>query len=255
MLNCVPKTDFEKLQSENKQLLAQLEECTNGADKLIGQVEKAYAEKDYTLARQNIELLYEKHPESAKNEEYKKLILTIEKKEASEQKKKAAEEKERLRLANLNNTGMWLVSFYVDDFGEPTKQGYIRNEKLIRGVFSNTAVQNRELDVKFLIGGASDISIMLYEYAGNNPVKAYSPDNYTVLVQDKNGKRMTLKATNYGDRLSFDKANSWAVQSALMKGGSLKFRITENDTPTTQYGFTIQKADWYDNAYRKLKES
>ena len=40
-----------------------------------------------------------------------------------------------------------------------------------------------------------------------------------------------------------------------MKGGSLKFRITEDDTPTTQYNFNIKKADWYENAYRKLKES
>jgi hypothetical protein len=40
----------------------------------------------------------------------------------------------------------------------------------------------------------------------------------------------------------------------LLKGGNIKFRIKEIDTPTTQYNFTISNADWYDNAYRKLRE-
>jgi hypothetical protein len=39
-----------------------------------------------------------------------------------------------------------------------------------------------------------------------------------------------------------------------MKGGTVKFKIVEIDTPTTEYEFTISKADWYKNAYRKLTE-
>lgn len=151
---------------------------------------------------------------------------------------------------------MWRVGYYVDDFGEPTKQGYIRNTSLIRGVFSNTATQDSELDVKFLISNSYNISIQLYEYAGNNPVKAYSYESYRVLIQDTDGKRYDLRATNYeSDRLSFDKTNSRKVHSILMKGGTIKFKIIESDTPTTEYEFTIQKADWYENAYRKLQES
>lgn len=79
-------------------------------------------------------------------------------------------------MANLNNTGIWNIAYYVDDFGEPTKKGYIRNPSYIRGTFSNTATQNSDLNVRFLIDSATDVSIMLYEYAGNNPVKAYSSD-------------------------------------------------------------------------------
>ena len=66
---------------------------------------------------------------------------------------------------------------------------------------------------------------------------------------------MKLRAVNHSERLSFDKIASRKVHNALLNGGSIKFRITENDTPTTQYQFTIQKADWYENAYTKLKES
>ena len=255
MTSCVSQSDHDKVVAENEKLKAELEECMHGAEKLIANVEKAYSEKDYSTARQNIELLYEKHPESQKNKDFKVLLKKIEKEELAEKKRKEAEEKERIRLENLNNTGMWTVRYYVDDFGEETKEGYICNSSMISGTFSNTATQNSALNIRFLISNAYDISMKLYEYAGNNPVKAYSSESYRVLIQDKDGNRLKLSATNYSDRLSFDKASSKKVHNILIKGGTIKFKIVEIDTPTTEYEFTIKKADWYENAYRKLKES
>lgn len=251
----VPQADYDKLSNENIQLLSDLDECKNGAKRIIAEVQKAYTEKNYSMAKQGINNLYERHPESPKNKEFKELTKKIEKEEIAIKKREEAAEKERIRLANFNNTGMWSVRYYVDDFGEYTKEGYIRNTSLIRGTFSNTATQDTELDVKFLISNSSDISIQLYEYAGNNPVKASSTDYYTVQVQDKDGKRMSMRASNYSERLSLGKTDSRRLHNALMKGGELKFKITEDDRPTTQYKFTIQNADWYENAYRKLKES
>ncbi len=251
----VPQSDYDRLKAENEKLKSELEECQNGAEKLIAIVEKAFSDKDYSLAKENIAKLYQKHPESPKNEEFKSLLVKIEKEEQIEIEKKAAEEKERIRLENLNNTGIWRVSHYVDEFGEPTKTGYITNKEYIKGQFSNTATQDSKLNVNFLITNSTDVSIQLYEYAGNNPVKAYSTTNYRVLMQDNDGKRLEFRATNYSERLSFDKKASRQVHNALMKGGTLKFKIIEFDTPTTEYEFTIPKADWYENAYLKLKES
>jgi hypothetical protein len=250
----VPQSDYDKLLSENKILSTKLDECENGAAKLVALIEKSYKEKKYSESKNYIQQLYSTHPESPKNKEFQKLLPKIEKKLIAEQKRKEAEEKERIRLANINNTGIWSVGYYVDDFGEPTKNGYIRNTSLIRGTFSNTATQDSPLNVKFLISNSRDISIQLYEYAGNNPVKAYSSDSYTVYVQDKNGKRLKLWATNYSERLSLNKSDSRKLHTMLLKGGNIKFRIKEIDTPTTQYNFTISNADWYDNAYRKLRE-
>lgn len=249
------KAEKEQLTQENVQLKTELDDCKFGAEKIAGIVEKAYSEKNYSVARENIKMLYEKHPESPKNKEFKNLLVTIEKEEIEEQKRKEAAEKERIRLENLNNTGMWSVRHYVDDFGEPTKQAYITNSSSIVRTFSNTATENSTLNVDFLISNSSSISIQLYEYAGNNPVKAYSSDWYTVLVQDKDGNRMTLSAVNRSDRLQFNPDGSRKLHNILMKGGEVKFKITEDDTPTTQYQFTIKKADWYENAYAKLKES
>lgn len=149
---------------------------------------------------------------------------------------------------------MWSVNFYVDDFGEPTKTGYITNTSRIRGVFSNSATQDSKLDVRFLISNSSDISIKLFEYAGNNPVKGYSRDNYKILMQDKDGKRYTLYAKNYSDRLSCDSSDSKKIHKALMKGGNIKFRIVDVNRPTTEYSFSTGNAEWYNNAYRKLSK-
>jgi hypothetical protein len=251
----IPQDEYNRLQTENEKLKKELDECQNGEERLIAIVEKSYLEKDYVLARQSIEKLNEKHPHSLKINEFKKLLEKIEKAEIAEQLKKEAEEKERIRLENINNTGIWSINYYVDEFGEKTKSGYITNTNLIQGSFSNTATQDSKLDVRFLITNSSDISFKLFEYAGNNPVKAYATTNYTVLVQDKDGNRLKLKAINYSDRLSFDKTASRQVHNAIMKGGTLKFRIVEDNTPTTIYEFSIQNADWYENAYRKLKES
>ncbi|MBN1968438.1 MAG: hypothetical protein JW870_03635 [Candidatus Delongbacteria bacterium] len=253
--SCVSQSDYDKLKSENEKLKIELDDCLHGAEKLIANAEKSYLEKNYSDAKKNIELLAEKHPESPKNKEFLVLLKNIESLELQQQKMKDAEEKERIRLENLNNTGIWTVQYYVDDFGEPTKEGYIRNTNLINGTFSNTATQNSALNVKILITNSNDINIMLYEYAGNNPVKAYSSESYQVLVQDKDGNRLKLRATNYSDRLNFDKTASKQVHNILMKGGCIKFKIFEIDTPTTEYDFTINNADWYENAYAKLKET
>jgi len=250
----VPKTDYDRLFAENEKLKIELDECKNGAERLIAVIDKAYIQKDYQTAKQNIESLFSKHPESPKIKDYQELLKTIDKFLIEEAKKKEAAEKEIQRLANLNNTGIWTIRYYVDDFGEPTKEGYVSNTNKIRGTFSNTATEDSELDVVFLISNSSNISLKLFEYAGDNPVKAYSLELYHVYIQDKDGNRVLLTATNRSDRLSFDQTESRQVHKILLKGGLIKFRIEEFETSTTQYSFNIQNADYYDNAYRILTE-
>lgn len=248
----IPESEYEKLKTENEKLKEELDECKNGADRLIAKVERSFKENNFIEAKHNIELLYNNHPESQKNKEFADLLKVIDEKITAEEKRREEEEKERVRLANLNNTGIWSVSYYVDDFGEPTKEKYIKNTQLISGYFSNTATQNSDLNVKILITDKSNIDIMLYEYARNNPVKAISSDSYKVLVQEKDGNRLSLWATNYSDRLSLNKSDANKLHTALIKGGTLKFHIIDAETPTTEYEFTIQNADWYNNAYAKL---
>ena len=252
---CSDKEKETELQTRIKELEVQLDDCENGAERVIAKVEKAYHENDFLLARDQIALLKERFPESPKNHEFSELLITMAQAEHVQDSLRIVEEKEKERLANLNNTGIWKVGHYVDEFGEPTKTGYIRNLIPIRGTFSNTATQDSELDVILLITNENDISIQLYEYAGNNPVKAYSSEGYTIIVQAHNGDRIQFNGWNRSDRISLDKAASKKLHNCLMKGGNVKFRIFEMRNHTTQYNFSIIHADYYDNAFRLLSEA
>lgn len=270
----VSQSEYERLKVENARLVVELEECKFGEQKLVSSIENAYANKDYNRVKINFALLTKTHPESQKIAEFTKLIAKIDKEifalekkkkeeqlklekekernRLAEQKKKDAAKKEKTRLAKLNDIGVWDIRYYVDDFGEPTKSGYITTKNNIKGYFSNTATQDSKLNVRFLITDRKNISFKLFEYAGNNPVKSYSTDTYLVQVQDKDGSRFKLEANNYSDRLSFDKLDSETLHKILVKGGSIKFRIIEKKTPTTQYKFSLDNADGYENARRKL---
>jgi len=148
---------------------------------------------------------------------------------------------------------MWRVRHYQDKFGEATKEGYITTETPILGTFSNSATQDSELRVDLLLDANQDANIQLYEYARNNPVKAYSPDNYDVSIKGKDGKVMNLTATNYSDRLSFDKRASKKLHNAFLKGGKLQFVIRESERPTTIYNFTLENADGFLAARKELR--
>ena len=255
----VTQEDYDKLQVKNEKLKIQLNECKIeldefkfGAERLIVLIEKEYLEKNYSMVKKHIKELDKRHPESSKNSEFKQLLKTIENEELIEKKRKETEEAERIRLVNINNTGMWRFGHYVDDFGEPTEQGYIYNGYgTIQGTFNNSATHRSALNVRVLISNHSSIYIMLYEYANSLPVTAYSRTQYRVLIQDKDGNRYRLYAYNHSERLSFNEEDSKKVHNILLKGGVIKFKIIETGTPT-EYNFTITNADYYDNAFKKL---
>lgn len=151
-------------------------------------------------------------------------------------------------------TSMWKVRHYVNDFGDATKKGYIANEMPIVGTFSNSATQDSPLLVRLMFDKDLSINIHLYEYAGNNPVKAYGSDAYSVKVKDKDGKAYRLHGTNYAsDRLTLDKSSAKQLHVALLKGGKVQFVINEDDTPTTNYAFALDNADGYLDARKKIK--
>jgi hypothetical protein len=153
-------------------------------------------------------------------------------------------------------TGMWTVKHYVDEFGAETKNGYVSNAEPIQGTFSNSATQDSDLLVTLLIDKDLGMSIKLYEYARNNPVKAYSSDSYEVNVKDAAGKPYHLRAVNYeSDRMTLDKPSAKQLHAALLKGGKVQFVIRESDTPTTVYNFTLENAGGYLNARKDLKKS
>ncbi len=249
---CGDSKETRSLKAETLLLKAELEECKFGADKLAAMADKAYADQSYAKAREYIEALQSKHPDSPRNGEFAKLLIEIRRNEQIAVEKQLAEEKERVRLANINNLGMWEIGHFVDEFGERTTEKYIANSEPITGTFSNTATQDSPLLVNILITDTRHVAILLYEYARNNPVKASSREYYRVFVKDSSGNRLSMTAENNSDRLRFDGDIGEEIHSALLKGGTIEFRISEFSRPTSQYAFTITDANWYENAYQHL---
>ena len=247
-------------QSKYDKLKAELEECKYGAVKLSAAADKALAEKDYVTFRQTLQQLSEKHPESGDNNRLKELLIEIEREEAAGALARESALKETSRLANLNNTGIWSVSTYVDKFNQSTKARYIHNKSPFKGTFSNSATEDSPLNAEIMIDGPSvsgRVSIQLFEYARNNPVKSFRRKWYKIDVKAKDGDRSQLEGSMGsgdagGDRIVFNQESSAILHRALLKGGTIKFAIEETDKSTTHYLFSIPNADHYENAHRKL---
>lgn len=270
---CVSKSEhtaleaqFNQLRSENAQLKSKLDELEHGEPRLVAQIEQAYSSAEYGTAKKLIADFRTWHPESPMNAKYVELSAKIDqamrdqkaKEEAEEEARQAkieAEQKERERIANLQNTGIWTVKHYVDNFGEPTNDTYITNKEPIKGAFSNSATQDSPLIVHFLLEGPQEMAFQLYEYAGNNPVKDSGYDNeYYIYLKDGEGKRYELEGKNYGDRISLKGIGARKLHEALMKGGALQFHVVKARMPTTQYDFPILNADYYDHAVALRQE-
>tara|TARA_B110001450_G_C17578551_1_gene463906 strand:- start:93 stop:722 length:630 start_codon:yes stop_codon:yes gene_type:complete len=159
----------------------------------------------------------------------------------------------------VEGTGIWSIKYFVDDFGDPTDQGYIASQywKDVKGTFSNSATSNSDLNVFILIRSSSDISVQLYEYAGNNPVKAYSTDDYSISVKDSNGIKhsMTGRIFEGGDRVYFDpdsnKNHISKMHNILMNQGEVSVVITKSEYGLSTYKFKFN-ADGYKNAFNNL---
>lgn len=101
----VPQEDFDKLQSENKELKQQLEECQFGAGKLLSQATAFFENKEFEKCKNEVNVLLEKHSGSSEAKTGKELIekanIEIEKLAEAKKKEKAVRErKEKQRLAN-----------------------------------------------------------------------------------------------------------------------------------------------------------
>lgn len=265
----VSQSDYDKIKSTNDSLSTvvnnlknKVDELENGEPRLIGLAKNSYSNKKYIDALKYINTLFKKHPESSEIVYFKTILPEIEKKAAEEKAVFEKQKKDSIRLANINNLGIWKIRTFVDEFGENTKEKYITTK--VGGTFSNSATENSSLIVDFIIENKENIAIQLYEYSSNNPVK--DDGLYTVMVQDKNGNRYRLNAFNHSDRLIlsdsqyYDKTGNKVLEKShalmlwkiLANGGNIKFRIENLSYANSIYNFSIKKADWIENAYLKI---
>lgn len=143
----------------------------------------------------------------------------------------------------------WKIQYFVDDFGEKTSDAYLTNKYKITGTFSNSATQDSKLQVRFIIT-LDGVFLKLFEYARNNPVKAYRTDYYSVSIRDGSGKDYSLTARNYSDRLRFGE-KSYILNKIFAEGGIIKFSIREKDS-LSAYNFQVDAGKGYAQMLRNL---
>jgi len=161
---------------------------------------------------------------------------------------KYVEEKE----TSFEGMGIWKIKYFVDDFGDPTDEGYVVSEAL-EGKFSNSATTDSQLLAFFIIDD-SDITLKLFEY-GSQMVKG-SISRITCYTSIKhNGVKLDgyLVANNYQDRFVFNYEGKEALMKMFKEGGSLAFVMDEvSDYGSSRYSFKIKNTDGFSNAYKTL---
>lgn len=143
--------------------------------------------------------------------------------------------------------GIFSISYYVDEFKQPTKDGYVTSRSNIEGTFSNSATTNSKLSV-ILAADEEYITIFLYEY-GSYLVKNSSSRNsevYDITMKTASGTKYNLRGRIYpgGDRIVIDENYESTVLSALKSGGTVSFYIVQSDYTTSEYLFTVNTSNF-----------
>lgn len=152
--------------------------------------------------------------------------------------------------------GDWKISYYVDNFKQPTDEGYVVNKSLFVGIFSNSATTNSELKVQMVVD-SEDITFFLYEY-GRSQVKNYSSRNsekYSIVMRIENEKDYELSGFIYpgGDRICIAEKDKGTVLDAMQRAEKISFYMKEDDSPTTSYLFTLSTSN-FSEEYEKIKQ-
>lgn len=164
--------------------------------------------------------------------------------------KKAAE-----GASDPSNTGIWTIKYYVDEFNNPTEDGYITTKEYVRGTFSNSATTNSDLLVVWLID-KDDVAIKLAEYGRSVVKSSYSSTDYSIVMLDPDGKKVTMTGKMYkgGDRIYFDSQYESTIIDALKQNGSITIKISElGKYASSSYLFKMEDTSFFENAYSRLK--
>jgi len=173
-----------------------------------------------------------------------------------------AEEEKRMRK-ELTKTGDWSKGYYVDEFGDRTKQGFITQS--VKGSFSNSATQNSDLKVKIYINNA-DISkgdpwFRFYEYAGTNPIKGVFDSNTMRcrIKDDKGGiSNLYLNQGQGEDYLKIDIYNDVErtlqnFKALIRREGTGNFVCIQDEYSVSKYYFKLN-FKYFNNIVRIFSE-
>ena len=133
-------------------------------------------------------------------------------------------------------TSLYKIKYFVDEFGDPTNEGYISQITPAEGTFSNSATRNSDMLWYFIIA-PQETAFIIYEYGWSLVSGASSyPTRYEISAKVADGTVYTYKANNYSDRISISPNEEAAFIDLLCANSSVKIVIKEiSDYSNTSY--------------------
>lgn len=161
-------------------------------------------------------------------------------------KENAAKKREEKKL--YATQGKWKLKYFVDEFNEKTKAGYIELRD-VDGTFSNSATDNSKLTAILLVTDKNEVQIFLKEY-GSSLVKSYSYESYTIFTLH-NGVKKGFNGYMTSDRVVVE--DSQKFLDVIKQGGRIKIYIKEAGRyASSTYLFEMDFTN-LDKAMKKLK--
>ena len=153
MCGCgISETKYNKVISQRDSLLLEVNKLKqdvdvlkNGEERLMNFIRLHKDNCEYVKAFDNLNNLKKYHPESPLFKEYEALFSDIEKKATIIIDSIAKAERDSIKLASINELGVWKIGNYVNDFDEPTGEHFVYSE--FYGTFSNSATASSSLRV------------------------------------------------------------------------------------------------------------
>lgn len=137
----------------------------------------------------------------------------------------------------------WSKGHYVDEFGDRTGKEYAYI--VLQGTFSNSATTDSELTATIMVDWDS-IEFNLLQYGSSKVINSFNKPTYTVRVKDGNDEVYTFTGRYNKDTCRICVYNlqgqSDQLRSILLKGGKIRFSITDDNFPSTKYNFAINNA-------------
>jgi hypothetical protein len=110
----IPQEEHQKVLAENQRLRdeiarlnKEIDEYQHGEERTLALIDQAIKNNDVVLARENINLLIEYHPEATGKNEYTSLLRLVEQEEQKIRDAEEAAQLERIRQARLANIGKY----------------------------------------------------------------------------------------------------------------------------------------------------
>ena len=158
-----------------------------------------------------------------------------------------------LPAAPLPDSGLH-IEYFVDEFGDPTANGYISQKRMAKGTFSNSATTNSNITWYIAVAPNEQISFVIFEYERTRLAGSYGyPDKYMVSVKTEDGRTLRLNGKNSSDRITLDKDDANTLLAELLKDQTLKISIREiSKYSTSSYNLGTLNAAGFSELYNQL---